>query len=96
MNKELEALEQLFQYSKSVARLSNSQSYEDRKIIKSALERKEKLENAWKIIDEHAVDIFGVSRCNTVGEYNVYQAFENWQQLTETEFSLLKEMLEEK
>lgn len=116
MNKELEeALENLknglFGHCRS-SYLKNDEKelnavlkvYEEQyKTIKSALERKEKLEKAWKIVRKKKVDFRLIKKCDNANTYNYLYAqryaydpdyMDN--QLTETEFNLIKEMLEEK
>lgn len=86
-NKELEALKQLFSYAKSSASLCISQAYEDKKIIKSALTRLEKLEKAIKLLKNFTLtESFGLNL--TLEEFN-----EAWLlDFTEEEFNLLKEV----
>lgn len=94
-NKELEALE-FIKLDYGV----EPQGYE---LIKSALERKEKLEKAWEIVKNHGIDM---SFCSWINERTYEQYLKDKEgyiekqlevkSLTETEFNLLKEMLEEK
>lgn len=84
MSKELEALRQLFEFSKSSASLSRSQSYEDLKILNEALKRKEKLEKVWEIVSQKT----GIGIYDEEIEIYCYKA-----DMTETEFNLLKEMM---
>lgn len=94
MSRELEALERAFDGG-----WDYNGDYEDYGIIKSALERNEKLEKVWEIVKEKHPRISLIKsmiKTNSVDfdEYNC--AVFSYQQLTETEFNLLKEMLEEK
>lgn len=92
MSKELEALRQLFEFSKSSASLSRSQSYEDLKILDEALKRKEKLEKFYNLAKNKLVDFGRFSYCNRE-EYNEKESDVDFM-LTTDEFNLLKEMLE--
>ena len=70
------------------------------KTLKSALERKEKLEKFRKIVKEKKVDFRLLKKCDDINTYNYlyaqrygYEPDYMDNQLTETEFNLLKEML---
>lgn len=97
MNKELEALEIVkdrltYQWGEEP-----DCAYE-LETIKSALELKEKLERAWKTIKEKNPRlslIKSMIRLNCVDFEDYDNAVFDYELLTEAEFNLLKEMLEE-
>jgi len=69
------------------------QMCKDSDLVKSALERNEKLEKVWEIAKTHiALDYWLIKSCDTVFTYNNLTITNK---LTETEFNLIKEMLEE-
>lgn len=104
MNKELEALEYLFPcYHCKEKDHKNCEEicveYIKYKEIMSALERKEKLEKVWNIVKEKNPRlslIKSMIKTNSVDFDNYNCAVFSYERLTETEFNLLKEMLEEK
>lgn len=97
--KELEALENIAKNVEGNDEYRFEHYKHDYNLIKSALERKEKLEKVWKIVKDKQVDILQLKECileegeNALTVYNKYCAHP---ELTEAEFNLLKEMLEEK
>lgn len=106
MNKELEALEDLWEgyiettdYCRFKYGLTHDKEKANFELIKSALERKEKLEKAWEITKNSSINFHLIKDSENYNRY-IEKCFliagklETW--LTETEFNLLKEMLEEK
>ena len=123
MNNELEALEGLFPCSHKVCEgiCKECPHKKNYNLIKSALERKEKLEEEHKqdkrTIDKQKAIIHSLERYAKAWDicekkkvcFDVFDMSYNWKEyivltrdrtdckcLTETEFNLLKEMLEEK
>lgn len=71
---------------------------EELDILKSALERKEKLEKVWEIVKKCQLDVNIFIQLFIKNDYNYAYYCINWDKfshefLTETEFNLLKEML---
>ncbi len=94
MSKELEALKHLHSFAFDFSFEQNQDIRGDYELIKSALERKEKLEKAIKIIkDNYAIDIEKVVDGGYVIICEKGSEFYDVTYLTETEFNLLKEML---
>lgn len=99
MNKELEALKGLFPCSHKVCegiceKCPHEKNYN---LIKSALECKEKLEKAFKLIKKFGFDEIKLyMEFDSLSQYIFYQSTGNLKpQITEEEFNLLKEMLED-
>lgn len=104
MNKELEAI--LRMYHNAVQPKDNlatkyfqtKSCYDDFNLIKSALERKEKLNKVWEIVKEKNPRlslIKSMIKTNSVDFDNYNCAVFSYERLTETEFNDLVEMLEE-
>lgn len=101
MNAELEALEKLMNEIRGFLKIQDfiefSKNYQT---IKSALERKEKLEKVWEIVKTKKVDFRLLKKCDDTNTYNYLYAqrycyepdyIDN--QFVETEFNLLKEIM---
>lgn len=101
MNTELEALENIRKVGVKINDISVYYDFEDDiETIKFAIERKEKLEKVWEIVKTKKVDFRLLKKCDDINTYNYlyaqrygYEPDYMDNQLTETEFNLLKEML---
>lgn len=99
MNKELEALKELYAYAKIDDFNDVRETSIIFSLIKSALERKEKLEEFVKVLKKDTIinDLNYIVLFDTYKQYVEDYNAENWNiVLNKTEFNLLKEMLEEK
>lgn len=108
----LKALETLQQfYSKDFKYYIDGKEFVDKpdkyfEIIKSALERLEKLEKVWEIAKNKKIDFITISKLETYEQYKHSPApetiigvdgiYHKEMMLTETEFNLLKEMCDER
>ena len=99
-DKVFEALNDLFDLVTCQGSFEKGQKCYD--IIEEALTTKSKKEQAFEIIKEKNVDVFYLrNSCETFDQYNraimedtMYYCYGNCRELTEDEFDLLKEVLE--
>lgn len=85
------------QVSKRRAKKSFEIIEKEKEIIKSALERNEKLEKVWEIVKTKIISLYFVKSYKDVATYNQkrLEHYYRYDELTEEEFNLIKEMLEE-